>query len=163
MNSNKYHLVLNSNNEIELNGEVINNTQIQKFLGVHIDYKFKFDTHIETLCKKVGRKLPALSRVTKYMCANEVQMLMRSFITSHFSYCQFMWMCRNRKINNQINESALRLDYKSSSFRELLERDKLVTVTERNIQVLSTEMFKVKSRVATKILTEIFKFKDHVI
>ena len=30
-------------------------TQIQKLLGVHIDYKLKFDTHIESLCKKVGK------------------------------------------------------------------------------------------------------------
>ena len=56
MNSDKYHLILSSNDEnkkIELNGEVINHTQIQKLLGVDIDYKLKFDTHIETLCKKV--------------------------------------------------------------------------------------------------------------
>ena len=42
MNSNKYHLILSSNDEIqkiELKGKVINNTQVQKLLGVHIDYK----------------------------------------------------------------------------------------------------------------------------
>ena len=39
---------LSSNDEskkIELNGEVINNSQVQKLLGVHIDYKLKFGTH----------------------------------------------------------------------------------------------------------------------
>ena len=51
MNSDKCHLILSSNDEnkkIELNGEAINNTQVQKLLGVHIDYKLKFDTHIES-------------------------------------------------------------------------------------------------------------------
>ena len=62
-------------------------------------------------------------------------------------------MCNSRKINTQINklhERALRLVYndKSSSFRELLERDNSVTIHERNIQVLLTEIFKVKSRVS---------------
>ena len=38
--------------KIELNVEAINNTQVQKLLGVHIDYKLKFDTHIESLCKR---------------------------------------------------------------------------------------------------------------
>ena len=59
MNSDKCHLILSFNDEnkkIELNGEVINNTQVQKLLGAHIDYKLKSDTHIETLCKKVGKK-----------------------------------------------------------------------------------------------------------
>ena len=71
---------------------------------------------------------------------------------SQFSYCH------SRRINNQINklhERALRLVYndKSSSFRELLERDHSVTIHERNIQVLLTEIFKVKSRAAPEIMT----------
>ena len=60
---------------------------MQKLLGVHIDFKLKFDTHIETLCEKVGKKLHALARVIKYMSTNQTQMLMRSFIISQFSYC----------------------------------------------------------------------------
>ena len=91
---------------------------------------------------------------------------MRSFIISQFSYCPLIWMCHSRKINNQINklhEHALRLVYndKSFSLRELLERDKSVTIHERNIQVLLTEIFKVKSRVSPEIMTEIFKFEEH--
>ena len=53
MNSDKWHLIIGSNDEnkkIELNGEVINNTQVQNLLCVHDDYKLKFDTHIENLC-----------------------------------------------------------------------------------------------------------------
>ena len=47
ISSDKCHFILSSNDEnkkIELNGEIINNTQIQKLLGVYIDYKLKFDT-----------------------------------------------------------------------------------------------------------------------
>ena len=94
------------------------------------------------------------------MSTNEAQLLMRSSIMSQFRYCRLTWMCHSRNINNQINklyECALRLVYndKSSSFWELLERDELVT------QVLLTVIFKVKSGIGSKIMTEIFKFKDH--
>ena len=68
INSDRCHLILSSNDEnkkLEFNGEVINSTQIQKLLGLHIDYKLKSDTHIETLHKKVGEKLHALARVIK--------------------------------------------------------------------------------------------------
>ena len=62
-------------------------------------------------------------------------------------------MCHSRKINTQINKSherVLRLVYndKSSSFRELLEKDHSVTIHERNIQVLLTEIFPLKSGAA---------------
>ena len=62
-------------------------TQFQKLFGVHIDYKLKIDTHIESLCKKVEKKLPALARIIQYMSTNQAQLLMRSFIMSKFSYC----------------------------------------------------------------------------
>ena len=125
-----------------------------------------FDTHGETLCKKVGKKLYDRARVIKYMSTNQAQMLIRSLIMSQLCYCPLIWMWHSRKINNLINklhECALRLVYndKSSSFRELLERGKSFTIHERNIQVLLTEIFKVKSRVASEVMTEIFKFKDH--
>ena len=42
MNSDKCYLIFSSGDEnrtIDLNGEVINNTQVQKVLSVHIDYQ----------------------------------------------------------------------------------------------------------------------------
>ena len=64
INSDKCHLILSSNDEnkkIKLNEEVINNTQMQKLLSVHIDYKLK----PETLCKEVRKKLHSLTRVVQ--------------------------------------------------------------------------------------------------
>ena len=62
-----------------------------------------------------------------------------------------------------MHERVLRLiyNYKSSSYRERFERNELLTIHERNIQILLAEIFQVKTRVATEIITEIFKFKDH--
>ena len=133
---------------------------------MHIGYKLKFDIHIESLCKKMGKKLYVLARIIRYISTNQAQLLMRSFIMSHFNFCPLIWKCHSRKINTQINklhEPALRLVYydKSSSFRELLERDNSVNIHERNIQVLLTEIFKVQRRAAPEIMTKIFKFKDH--
>ena len=85
MNSDNCHLIHRSNDEnkiLELNGETNDKIQVQKLLGVHIDNKLKFGTHIESLCKMVGKKLHALARIIKYMSTNHVQLLMGSFIMS---------------------------------------------------------------------------------
>ena len=85
MNSGKCHLVLSphdKNNKINLSGEVTNNAQMQKPLVVYIDYKIKFDTHIETQCKKLEKISSALAQYIKYMSTNHAQLLMRSFIIS---------------------------------------------------------------------------------
>ena len=73
---------------------------MQKLVGVHIDYELIFHTHIGALCRKMGRKFHALARVIQYMSTNQVEMLMRSFIMSPFSYLPLIWMGHSRKINN---------------------------------------------------------------
>ena len=62
---------------------------------------------METLCKKIGKKLHAFARVTKYMSTNQAQILMRSFIMSQFSDVPLIWMCHSRNINNQINANVV--------------------------------------------------------
>ena len=75
---------------------------------------------------------------------------------SQFSYCRLTWMCHSIKINNQISklyECALRLVYNDKiSIKSL-------NIHERIIQVLLTVIFKLKSGVGSKIMTESFKFK----
>ena len=61
-----------------------------------------------------------------------------------------------------MNKTALSLVYNdfSSSFSELLEKDKSVTIHHRNLQALAFEIFKVKNNMAPEILTEIFPQKE---
>ena len=71
---------------------------------------------------------------------------MKVFVISQFNYRLLIWMSHNRALNNRINkmhERALRLVY--LSFSGLLELDSAVTIHERNLQVLVTEIFKVKN------------------
>ena len=51
----------------------------------------------------------------------------------------------NNKIN-RIHERSLRLVYndKKATFKELLDKDKAVSMHTRNLQILVTEIFKVK-------------------
>ena len=84
---------------------------------------------------------------------------------SQFGYCPLVWMNHSRTLNNRINglhKRALSLVYNdfSSSFSELLEKDKSVTIHHRNLQTLAYEIFKVKNNMAPKILTEIFPQKE---
>ena len=63
--------------------------------------------------------------------------------------------------NNNIHERALRLTHKDnkSSFKELLEKDHSVTVHYKNLQVLVTEIFKVKNNLAPDIMKDAFELK----
>ena len=91
---------------------------------------------------------------------------MKSFITSQFGYCPLIWMFHSRTLNNKINsihERALRITYndRKSSFEELLRKDNTVSVHHRNLQLLATEIFKIKNNMTPEILNEIFQNRHH--
>ena len=68
-------------------------------------------------------------------------------------------------MNNRINslhEHALRVVYRdyNAIFSELLSKDKSVTIHQRNLQLLATDILKTKNELNTKIKEEIFTFKN---
>ena len=90
---------------------------------------------------------------------------MNAYFISQFVCCPLVLMNHSRTLNNRINglhKRALSLVYNdfSSSFSELLEKDKSVTIHHRNLQTLAYEIFKVKKNMAPEILTEIFPQKE---
>ena len=78
---------------------------------------------------------------------NKRRNLMKAFIISPFSYCPLIWMFHSRNLNSKlywIHEQALRLVYQNNHrFSEILDLDNSVTVQEKNLQVLVTEIYKV--------------------
>ena len=63
---------------------------------------------------------------------------------SHFNYCPLIWMFSFRRSNNLINrihERSLRTFYNDtgSTFQELLQCNRSVSIHHKNIQALTTE------------------------
>ena len=69
------------------NGITLKHISHEKMLGVTIDNKLSFDEHIINICKTANKKFNALSRINHYMKQNQKEILLSSFIISHFSYC----------------------------------------------------------------------------
>ena len=97
------------------------------------------------------------------MDLNKRKNLMKAFITSQFSYCPLIWMFHSRNLSNKINrihKQSLRLVYQSNlSFSVLLDLDISVTVHQRNLRVLVTEIYKVKYGIAPEIMKDIFELQ----
>ena len=162
-NADKCHLLLNENikHVACINHIQIENNTSEKLL----DSDLKFDMRVNNLCKKTTENLNALARISGYMDSSKKRTIMKAFITSHFSFCPLVWMFHNREINNKINrihERSLRLVHsdKESTFKELLDKDKYVSVHHKNIQVLATEIYKAVTGLAPTIMNSIFGIKN---
>ena len=162
----KCHLLVTRDTDVTAKiGEFDVKNSREKLLGVKIDSKLSFENHVSSLCKKASQKLHALARVVNFMDLAKRKSLMKAFITSQFNYCPLIWMFHSRQLNNRINkiqERALRLVYKDNklTFDDLLKLDNSVTIHQRNLQILATEIFKVKNSLAPEIATEVFEIKE---
>ena len=115
-NADKCYLLVSTNDRVSMNvdGFKIDKSDTEKLLGVKFAKKLIFYDHISDLCKKAGRKISALTRVTSYLGTGKKHIRMNIFFTSQFSNCPLVWMCYGRTSNNKINvlrERCLRIVY----------------------------------------------------
>ena len=162
-NEDKCHLIVSTNEltEIQIRDFSIKNSANGKLLGVNIDSKLNFDSHVNYLCNNANKKLRALARVTPHMTLEKKKIVMNSFFNAQFNYCPLIWMLHSRKNNYKVkhlHERCLRLIYsgKKSSYENLLEEDNSVSIHHKNIQALAIEMFKVKHKLRPEITCDIF-------
>ena len=152
------------NLESQVSSCYVRNEDSVKLLGIHLNNDLNFDYHVNQLCKKANRKLHALARIATYMDINKRRMLMKEFVSFQFSHCSQIWMFHSREMEHRINsihKRALKLVYQDSpdlTFQELLAKDKSVSVHQKNLQLLATEIFKSKSGVSPELMNDIFHF-----
>ena len=166
-NPDKCHFLCNSNSEVTLTieNQKIKNSKFEKFLGIKLDSKLNFNSHIHDICQKGGQKLNAISWITPCMDFAKRCLLVNAFFYSQFNYCKLVWMCHNPTNNNKINrfrERCIRLIYndKRSSFKDLLEKDGSVSIHHKNIGTLAVDLFKVFKDLSPVIFAEAFPVRQ---
>ena len=64
---------------------------------------------------------------------------------------------------NRIHKRTLRLIYPNQhelTFKELLEKNKIVKVNQRNLQILATEIYKAKNKISPEVVNSLFEFTN---
>ena len=129
LNESKCHFLTCGTEEVlyvNVGNEIVWESNNEKLLGITVDKKLNFNTHLSNVCKKASGKVTALARLARFLPYHKRRIILKTFIESQFSYCPLVWMFCSKTINKKINhihERALRLvhnDY-TSSFTDLLE------------------------------------------
>ena len=167
-NADKRQLITSSKTRvgIKVSNITIMSEEKVKLLGVSIDNRLNFNYHISQLCKRAGKKVHALTRVFKYMKISELKLIPNAFMMSQFSCCPLIWMFHSRAMEHRINrihERTLRLIYSNQhqvTFKELLEKSKAVSIHQRNLQTLATEIYKAKNKISPEVVNSLFEFTN---
>ena len=147
--------------KINVLGKILEEVEEAKLLGITFDNNINMRKHIKKVCKQASNKLNALARISHYLDEHKRIILMKSFIMSQFNYCPIIWMFCERRSNNLINrihERALRIGYNNyvSDFDSLLAKDNSLTIHERNLKSLNTEVYKTLHDLNPVFMKDIF-------
>ena len=99
------------------------------------------------------------------MKQNQKEILLSSFIISHFSYCPLIWMFCSKKSTKKINavhERSLRIirnDYESL-YPLLLEEAHQITFHQRCMNSLMIEVYKYLNEHLPDIMNDIFRLEN---
>ena len=134
-----HYMVIGSrdlSHEIILNNNKITSSNEEKLLGIFLESKLNFESHIGSLCRKAGQKISALARLKNYLPSDQTNLLLNSVIKSQFTYCPLIWMFMSRYLNNALNnihERTLRLIYNGheKSFNSILTENNLKTIHQK--------------------------------
>ena len=151
--------------KIKVKGSPISKEKIVNLLGVTVDNKLFFEPHLNLVYQKVSQILHALVKASKLISKKKLRVIMKTFIIWQFSYCPLVWMCHSRTLNNKINklherDYDLSINYRQSTFEELLNIVKSVTIHHRNLQMLATELYKVLHGFTPELMKVIFKKRN---
>ena len=169
LNAGKCHFMcLGKNTENEtftFKNTIMNNNKEEKILGVIIDNRQTFSSHIRELCKKASQKISALSRISNQLNDSEKILLFNAVVKSQFNYCPLVWMFCSRTSNNMINrvhQRALRviLGDDLSDFESLLQNNRDIRSHHKNIQSFMIEIFKIKNELAPPIMDSMFERRN---
>ena len=85
------HLGASSEPSFRMEDEDISSSNTEKDLGIHIDSKLKFQTHISTQVKKANQKLGLIKRSFSYMDKEMFLTLYKSLVRPHLEYGNNIW------------------------------------------------------------------------
>lgn len=151
--------------KVNIDGVIITIERSVTLLGVHIDYKLDFSDHINELCKRAGRKLNALGRLSKTLDTNAKMCLFQTFILSHFNYCPVVWhftKLENMKKIEKIQERALRYVFNDfvSSYSDLLKKASRPLLYVQRLRSIMVEVYKIVNGQSPQYLHNLFTIKE---
>ena len=154
LTKNKDHIQLN----LQIDNQTIESKKSVQLLGIEIDDKLKFESHVKDLCRKAAGQLNSLYRFKKYLPSFSKKLAITSFIFSNFNYCPLVRIFSSATTRNKIEQIQNRalnfLNYNSDS--GLIFTPGNSTMEVKRLRVLAVEIFKTLHNLNPAYMKNIF-------
>ena len=161
LNSSKCKLIVFGRNRenslsVRIGNSILKECDEVKLLGIKLDNRLSFATHIDGLCKKGNAKLRALIRLSRYLSADKCKVLSHSFISSVSGYCPLIWSFANRTAMTGLE----RMNERANAVFSTEDSPPAKTLHRNHCEILLKEVFKTKNGLNPSYMHEVFPDRD---
>ena len=166
-------MLLKSKSCSELNivveGKKLEQVNVIKYLGLTIDDRLKWNSHVNNLCKSVAFKVHFLAKLRKYVNSSVLNVLYKSVIQPRLDYACSVWAnCPHayKKKLIRIQKRAARIvtgnfDYEKSCGTDIMKNLKWPSLGQRRDYFLATLMYRcINGTAPTRLCNEIEMYFD---
>ena len=162
---------MHQNFNIIIDGYKINEVATTKFLGVTIDNKLNWKSHIFELSSKLCKNIGVMYKVRPFVSEGTMMMLYNALILPHLTYCNVVWGCTSKIYIDKLfklQKRALRIitfsPYRTHTL-PLFKKLRILRIMDINSLQLALAMFDVikdKDSVMHSRLSEHLKITSQI-
>ena len=155
---------------VKVDNANLNSVPHHKLLGVYLDNKLTFETHINKLCSKLHQQLFLFNRI-KYLLPQYAKCkYFNGFVQPHIDYgctiwgsCNKMFLVRVHKVMKLFGRSILNVKNKQSmSTVNIFKNLKWMPIDERIKYFKCIQMYNIQHGLAPTYLCDMFQFVNNV-
>lgn len=135
-----------------------------KALGVKIDQFLTWDSHIDSISKKISAGISAIRKIREFTDCSTLKLVYSGLIQPHFDYCCEVWNSigrvqfeRLQKLHNRCARTIMNFKNEHGQSRLALDQLGWKSLEERRAQILAKLMFKVINNMAPSKLCSMFQ------
>ena len=102
--SRQRRVYLSDNPSLTINNFPILQVSSTKSLGVSIDENLSWNTHIETVCKKIPSALGLVKRIRDFVLFYTLLNIFNGFVKPQFDYCSLVWNCCSASVAEKLQK-----------------------------------------------------------
>jgi len=139
----------NTEQPVVVNNTPVSRTDTHKCLGVQIDEKLSWDSHIDMICKKAIADIGAMRRTKPFVPVDTLEKVYKSLEQPYFEYCSPLWDNCGKLLNDKLQRFQSRAarvlnganyDIRSADIIQILSWDAL---DERRLRAKLTLIYKI--------------------
>ena len=142
------NLVATTNNNVRFNDELVSFEHTGKFLGLLLDNKLRFGSHIRVVSSKVAKLIGIFYKLKDILPEKSLVNLYYTFVYPYFLYCNIVWGSTSAIHLNKLfllQKKIVRITTNSSYFEHsspLFYQTKILNIYDLHKYMLSIFMYK---------------------